>query len=123
LNIRVIDNSNNFLRIVNYVSTSTTELINSITDNITSTSTITTPSDITILDDFSITLTNGTYTRINLINEINSKLQSNTNLFNESKIELIAESQTNIVGSNFNHYILDIKLNRFTTKIELIVKY
>tara|TARA_X000000950_G_scaffold178272_1_gene216404 strand:+ start:3618 stop:6962 length:3345 start_codon:yes stop_codon:yes gene_type:complete len=116
LNIRVIDNSNNFLRIVNYVSTSTTELINSITDNITSTSTITTPSDITILDDFSITLTNGTYTRINLINEINSKLQSNTNLFNESKIELIAESQTNIVGSNFNHYILDIKLNRFTTK-------
>jgi len=116
LNIHVIDNSNNFLRIVNYVSTSTTELINSITDNITSTSTITTPSDITILDDFSITLTNGTYTRINLINEINSKLQSNTNLFNESKIELIAESQTNIVGSNFNHYILDIKLNRFTTK-------
>ena len=116
LNIHVIDNSNNFLRIVNYVSTSTTELINSITDNITSTSTITTPSDITILDDFSITLTNGTYTRINLINEINSKLQSNTNLFNESKIELIAESQINIVGSNFNHYILDIKLNRFTTK-------
>ena len=116
LNIHVIDNSNNFLRIVNYVSISTTELINSITDNITSTSTITTPSDITILDDFSITLPNGTYTRINLINEINSKLQSNTNLFNESKIELIAESETNIVGSNFNHYILDIKLNRFTTK-------
>lgn len=116
LNIRVIDNSNNFLRIVNYVSTSTTELMNSITDNITSTSSITTPTDITILDDFSITLTNGTYTRINLINEINSKLQSNPNLFNESKIELIAESQTNIVGSNFNHYILDIKLNRFTTK-------
>ena len=86
LNINIIDNSNNFIRIINYVSTNNSELINSITNNIQSNTSINYPSDITILDDFSISLNNGTYTRINLLNEINNKLQTNTNLFNESKL-------------------------------------
>tara|TARA_A100001015_G_scaffold289223_1_gene360877 strand:- start:1497 stop:4802 length:3306 start_codon:yes stop_codon:yes gene_type:complete len=116
LNINIIDNSNNFIRIINYVSTNNSELINSITNNIQSNTSINYPSDITILDDFSISLNNGTYTRINLLNEINNKLQTNSNLFNESKLELVDETEPNIVGSGFKHYVLDIRLNRNNTK-------
>ena len=112
LNVNIIDNSNNFIRILTYVSTNNESLIQYLPDDyISETQVLNIPSGFTVNNDFTINLTNGVYSRSSLTNHINEVLQNHERLSN-SELKLEEENNPEI-GTQYSHYYIDIRLNRF----------
>ena len=59
--------------------------------------------------------TETTYSRIQLVNELNTELQSNPYLTSLSSINRVDTKTQYVIGYGFSHYELDIRLNRLTT--------
>ena len=110
--------NNNYFDIVNYVNSSVNDEYNANTS--------------TIINSFRIHLslqTGTTYSRQELVNDLNTQLQNNSNLLNISQLKRInvTNSSTNIlgnvflttdplnnlVGQGFSHYEMHIRINRF----------
>ena len=75
----------------------------------------------TVLDTITITLsrleTGITYSRSDLLDEVNYQLQNNSSLSNLSRMHRVNVSD-NVVGSGNSHYEMDIRLNRFNVQQE-----
>lgn len=73
----------------------------------------------TVKKVFSVKLSNlttgTTYSRNQLVNELNTQLKTNLYLTSLSGLNRVDETQKNILGYGFSHYELDIRLNRTTT--------
>jgi len=113
LNNKVIDNSNNFIRILTYVTTNNETLIQNLpNDYISGTEVLNIPSGFTVNNDFTINLTNGVYSRSTLTAHINTVLQNHERLSNS---EFVEEEENNIeLGTQYSHYYFNIRLNRFS---------
>jgi hypothetical protein len=100
-----LTNTNNYFHIYNYTGTEY----------------ITDPNNCTILDDIKITLsltTGVTYSRAQIITDLNDQLSSNTKLTN-SYIRRYDYTQSNnilFIGYNKSYHEMYVELNRFNTK-------
>lgn len=56
-----------------------------------------------------------TYSRTQLVNELNTQLKTSAYLTSLSGINRVDEIQQNVLGYGFSHYEMDIRLNRTTT--------
>tara|TARA_Y100000816_G_scaffold291476_1_gene282947 strand:+ start:4526 stop:7798 length:3273 start_codon:yes stop_codon:yes gene_type:complete len=110
--IYLLDETNNYFTIYNYKSNSTLDK-----EFITDAST-----NFTILDTIEIRLSglalNTTYSRNELVTELNNQLESNTKLVN-SRITRVDETNSEIKGYNKSHFELEIRLNRNLTNNEI----
>ena len=110
--IYFLDETNNYFTIYNYKSNSTLDK-EFITDSST---------NFTILDTIEIRLSglalNTTYSRNELVIELNNQLESNTKLVN-SRITRVDETNSEIKGYNKSHFELEIRLNRNLTNNEI----
>ena len=110
--IYLLDETNNYFTIYNYKSNSTLDK-EFITDSST---------NFTILDTIEIRLSglalNTTYSRNELVTELNNQLESNTKLVN-SRITRVDETNSEIKGYNKSHFELEIRLNRNLTNNEI----
>ena len=110
--IYLLDETNNYFTIYNYKSNSTLDK-EFITDSST---------NFTILDTIEIRLSgldlNTTYSRNELVTELNNQLESNTKLVN-SRITRVDETNPEIKGYNKSHFELEIRLNRNLTNNEI----
>ena len=113
LNVNIIDNSNNFIRILTYVTTNNETLIQNLpNDYISGTEVLNIPSGFTVNNDFTINLTNGVYSRSTLTAHINTVLQNHERLSNS---EFVEAQENNIgIGTQYSHYYFNIRLNRFS---------
>lgn len=112
LNNKQINNSNNFIRILTYVTTNNETLIQNLpNDYISGTEVLNIPSGFTVNNDFTINLTNGVYSRSTLTAHINTVLQNHERLSNS---EFVEAQENNIgIGTQYSHYYFNIRLNRF----------
>ena len=110
--IYFLDETNNYFTIYNYKSNSTLdkEFITDLSTNF------------TILDTIEIRLSglalNTTYSRNELVTELNNQLESNTKLVS-SRITRVDETNSETKGYNKSHFELEIRLNRNLTNNEI----
>lgn len=103
----VLDNSNNFFTIIQYINSTPTTNYD--------------PSLSTVIQNIPITLslpTGVSYSQYALIEDLNTQLSNNKYLeYPYSKLSgpLIVDPSSNTIGSGFSYYKLSLRLNRFTT--------